>query len=39
MVDTSSKTISAEGYYLNVTPGQMQEISTKIKNLRTLIIH
>jgi hypothetical protein len=38
-VDTSSNTISAEGYYLNVTPGQMQEISTKIKNLRTLIIH
>jgi hypothetical protein len=39
MVDTSSKTISAEGYFLNVTPGQMQEISTKIMNLRTLIIH
>jgi hypothetical protein len=39
MVDTSSKTISAEGYFLNVTPGQMQEISTKIMNLRNLIIH
>ncbi len=39
MVDTSSKTISAEGYYLNVTPEQMHEISTKIMNLRTLIIH
>jgi hypothetical protein len=39
MVDTSSKTISTEGYYLNVTPGQMMEISTKIQNLRTLIIH
>ncbi len=39
MVDTSSKTISAEGYYLNVTPGQMQEISSKIQNLRILIIH
>ncbi len=39
IVDTSSKTISAEGYYLNVTPEQMHEISTKIMNLRTLIIH
>ena len=39
MVDTSSKTISAESYYLNVTPEQMPEISTKIMNLRTLIIH
>jgi len=39
MVDTSSKTISAEGYYLNVTPEQMHEISTKIMNLRNLIIH
>lgn len=39
MVDTSSKTISAEAYYLNVTPEQMHEISTKIMNLRTLIIH
>lgn len=38
-VDTSSKTISAEGYYLNVTREQMHEISTKIMNLRTLIIH
>ncbi len=38
-VDTSSKTISAESYYLNVTPEQMHEISTKIANLRTLIIH
>jgi hypothetical protein len=39
MVDTSSKTISAESYYLNVTREQMHEISTKIMNLRTLIIH
>jgi hypothetical protein len=39
LVDTSSKTISAEGYYLNVTPAQMHEISTKISNLRNLIIH
>jgi hypothetical protein len=39
MVDTSSKTISAGSYYLNVTPEQMHEISTKIMNLRTLIIH
>ena len=39
IVDTSSKTISAESYFLNVTPGQMHEISTKIMNLRTLIIH
>jgi hypothetical protein len=39
MVDTSNKIISAEGYYLNVTPAQMHEISTKINNLRTLIIH
>ncbi len=39
IVDTSSKTISAEGYYLNVTPEQMHEISTKIMNLRALIIH
>lgn len=38
-VDTSSKTISAEGYYLNVTPEQMHEIAVKIENLRTLIIH
>ncbi len=39
IVDTSSKTISAESYFLNVTPEQMHEISTKIMNLRTLIIH
>lgn len=39
MVDTSSKTISAGSYYLNVTPEQMHEISTKIMNLRILIIH
>lgn len=39
MVDTSSKTISAEGYYLNVTQEQMHEISSKIMNLRNLIIH
>ena len=38
-VDTSSKTISAESYYLNVTPEQMQEITVKIENLRSLIIH
>lgn len=38
-VDTSSKTISAEGYYLNVTNEQMHEISEKIENLRNLIIH
>jgi hypothetical protein len=38
-VDTSSKTIMAEGYYLNVTPGQMEEITRKIENLRNLIIH
>ena len=35
MVDTSSKTISAESYYLNVTTAQMREISTKIENLQT----
>jgi len=39
MVDTSRKTITAEGYYLNVTTEQMHEISTKIMNLRNLIIH
>ncbi len=39
MVDTFNKTILAEGYYVNVTPLQMQEISSKIENLRTLIIH
>jgi hypothetical protein len=38
-VDTSSKTISADSYYLNVTPAQMKEISRKIENLRALIIH
>jgi hypothetical protein len=38
-VDTSSKTISAGGYYVNITTGQMEEISRKIENLRTLIIH
>ncbi len=38
-VDTSSKTISAGGYYINITPDQMEEISDKIENLRTLIIH
>jgi hypothetical protein len=38
-VDTSNKTISADSYYLNVTPDQMQEISAKIENLRTLIVH
>jgi hypothetical protein len=38
-VDTSSKTISAGGYYINITTSQMEEISGKIENLRTLIIH
>lgn len=38
-VDTGSKTITARGYYVNITPAQMREISDKIKNLRTLIIH
>jgi hypothetical protein len=38
-VDTSSRTISAGSYYLNITTGQMEEISDKIENLRTLIIH
>jgi hypothetical protein len=38
-VDTSSKTIDAGGYYVNITPGQMEDISGKIENLRTLIIH
>jgi hypothetical protein len=38
-VDTSSKTISAGAYYLNITREQMEEISGKIENLRTLIIH
>jgi len=38
-VDTSSKTISAGGYFINITPGQMEEISEKIRNLRILIIH
>ena len=39
MVDTGNKVISTDGYYLNVTQAQMQEISGKIENLRTLIIH
>ncbi len=38
-VDTSNKTISAERYYINITGGQMEEISGKIENLRALIIH
>jgi hypothetical protein len=38
-VDTSSKTISTGGYYVNITTGQMEEIADKIQNLRTLIIH
>jgi hypothetical protein len=38
-VDTSSKTISAGTYYVNITGDQMEEISRKIENLRTLIIH
>ena len=38
-VDTTSKMISARGYYINVTQSQMREISSKIDHLRTLIIH
>ena len=38
-VDTSNKTISAGRYYINITGGRMEEISGKIENLRTLIIH
>ncbi|MFC2112992.1 hypothetical protein ACFLTA_06975 [Bacteroidota bacterium] len=38
-VDTASKTISTGGYFINITPEQMKEISGKIENLRTLIIH
>ena len=38
-VDTASKTISAGSYMINVTTEQMYEISDKIENLRTLIIH
>jgi len=38
-VDTSNKTISAGGYFINITPENMEEISDKIENLRTLIIH
>lgn len=38
-IDTSSKTISAGSYYINITEDQMSEISNKIQNLRTLIIH
>jgi hypothetical protein len=38
-VDTSNKMISTSGYYLNITPAQMNEIHSKIRNLRTLIIH
>jgi hypothetical protein len=38
-VDTSNKIISAGGYYVNITAGQMEEIAEKIENLRTLIIH
>jgi len=38
-VDTSNKTISAGGYYINITAEQMEEISDKIRNLRILIIH
>jgi hypothetical protein len=38
-IDTGNKTISAAGYYINITPSQMEEISGKIENLRTLIIH
>ncbi len=38
-VDTSNKMISAVGYYINVSPAQVKEISTKIQNLRSLIVH
>lgn len=38
-VDTASKTISASSYYVNITPDQLREISDKIENLRSLIIH
>ena len=38
-VDTASKTISASSYYVNITPDQVREISDKIENLRSLIIH
>jgi hypothetical protein len=38
-VDTSSKTITTAGYYINATPAQIGEISEKINHLRTLIIH
>lgn len=38
-VDTVSKTISASSYYVNITPDQVREISDKIENLRSLIIH
>ena len=38
-VDTSKKTISAGSYIINITTEQMEEISGKIENLRTLIIH
>ena len=38
-VDTTNKTISAGGYFINVTEEQMYEITGKIRNLRTLIIH
>ncbi|MFC2081101.1 hypothetical protein ACFLR8_02705 [Bacteroidota bacterium] len=38
-VDTANKTISAGGYFVNITEDQMREISNKIENLRTLIIH
>ena len=38
-VDTASKTISAGSYYVNITPDQVREISNKIENLRSLIIH
>lgn len=38
-VDTSNKMISAQGYYINASPEQIREISTKIGHLRTLIVH
>jgi hypothetical protein len=38
-VDTESKKIATQGYYINVSPEQMREISSKVGHLRTLIVH
>ena len=38
-VDTTNKMISTRGYYINASPSQLSEISTKIEHLRTLIVH